>query len=199
MKRYTLWMSIAILGLVAIMAATSHLSWADIGNNLIVGLVTALLTVSVVHRIMELDRRRQEGRWASEVIFIETVDVANTVRQAARFLLADLPPGVEAAEQWGAIAKAYSMKRHRLAPLLAKDILLAVVELEDELNRLEFVTARGEESRKEYGRQILQVWRRYRHLMDCMLDSHDDLRKDLLHEPNELITLRRQYGLDEHG
>ncbi len=199
MKRYTTLMAITIIALFMLMQFLGELSWVDLGNNLIVGLVTALLTVSLVHWLVVRDQRRTEGLWASEVIFLEAIDVAKMVEQAARFLLADLPPGVEADEQWATVAKSLRRKRQRLGPLLANDILVAVVELEDELSRADFVTARGDDSRTAYARQIVGIWRRYHHLMDRMLPPGDELRKELLLEPKQLLNVRAKHRLDERG
>ncbi len=133
------------------------------------------------------------------MIFLPLIDVKLLLQQAARRLLQDDPPGVEAVERWGEIAKQLGEKWERLGGILSRDILIAVVELEDDLRRVDFVTARGDETRRAYAMDLFGLWGRYHHLMDCMLPSRDELRKDLLVRPKELTALQEKYDLTEHG
>jgi hypothetical protein len=199
MKQYTLWLVIAAVALAAVMLFTRTLSWPGLGNNLLVGLICALLTATVFTWVIERDRRRLDGLWASEVIFMPLIDVQLLIQQGARWLLADDPPGVEAGERWMKIADELARRRESLGGILTREILLAVVELENDLRRVDFVTARGEESRKSYAKDLFGLWWRYHHLMDRMLPPRDELRKDLLLFPKELRQLQSKYDLTERG
>lgn len=193
-----MWITLCTLALVLLMSLLNTLSWSSIGNNLIAGLMTVPLTVSLVMWITEKERKRLDGNWASEVIFMPLIDVRLLIVQAAQFILADDPVGVEASEKWMPIAEELARKRATLSPLFTREILLSVVELESALRRVDFVTARGDDSRKAYAQDIFGLWGRYHHLMDKLL-SEDYLRKDLLARPKELVALQNKYNWTETG
>lgn len=172
-------------------------------SSLIFNLATTAIAVGFINYVLitvaESARNERDGNWASEVVFLPMIDVRVLVIQAARWLLADDPPGVEASEKWMPIAEELAKRRESMGALLSREILLAVVELESELRRVDFVTAAGDESRKAYAKDLLSLWRRYEHLMDKMLPPRDALRADLLKYPAELTTLQEKYNLTTHG
>lgn len=199
MKTYTWALIIATVVLAAVMLLTHALSWASLGNNLLVGLICALLTATVFTWVLEQDRKRMDGLWASEVIFLQMVDVKLTIEQGARWLLSDDPPGIESDERWMPIADDLRKRRDRLGSLLTRETTSAVIGLEETLRRLDFVTARGDESRKAYAKDLLSLWRTYQYIMEKMLPPGDELRRDLLTYPNELRQLKDKYNLTEVG
>ena len=199
MRLYTIVIASATLVLLAVALSTHTLSWSGIGNNLIAGLIMVPVTVTLVGWIIERDRKRLDGLWASEALFMPLIDVRLLILQGARFVLADDPPGVEAPEHWMTIAEELAHKRVQLSALFTREILLAVVELENELRRVASVTARGAESRKEYARDLLGLWGRFFSLMDRMLPAGDEVRKDLLVRPKELVNIQERYNWTEHG
>lgn len=199
MKRYTIWTAIVTAILIALMAWARSLSWPDIGNNLIASFVTIPITVTLVLWLTDKEKRRLDGLWASEAIFMPLVDTQLLVRDAARWILADDPPGVEADERWGEISKEIARKRQTLGPLITREILLPLVELENALNRADAVTARGEESRKEYAKLLLEIHGRYEGLMRRVLTDDDEVRRDLLERPKELVQLQDKYNWTERG
>lgn len=199
MRTYSWWLVAAVVVLGVVMALTGSLSWASLGNNLLVGLICAILTATVFTWVIDRERRRTDGLWVSEVIFLQMIDVQMLVLQGARWLLENDPPGIEASEKWMPVAEALAKKRETLGAILPREMLIAVVELENELRRVDFVTARGDESRKAYAVDLLSLWRRYHGLMDRMLPPKDELRKDLLVYPLELRKLQDKYNLTEHG
>jgi hypothetical protein len=188
MKLYTWALVVVTLLLGVVMAWAGKLSWESLGNNLLVGLICALLTATVFTWVIEKDRRRMDGLWASEAIFLPMIDVKQLIVQAARWLLDDDPLGVEASEKWLPIAEDLARRREALGSIFDREILLAVVELESELRRVEFVTARGEDSRKDYAKDLFSLWKRYLHLMDRMLVR-----------PPVLSQLQEKYSLTENG
>ena len=199
MKWFTIGLLIAIVGLVTWMFATRNLAPADFANNLTAELLGAVLTVVVVKGIADREQRRRHAGILSELLFMPLLDVRSLIKSAARFLTADLPPGVEADEQWGRVADEMHTKREKLAPIIPDNWLISVVELEDAVRRLDFTTARGEETRSEYARDVISVWRRYHRLMSFIIPPNDRRDKhfnELLTEPPDLTRMRTQYKLD---
>jgi hypothetical protein len=182
----------AVLG---VLLMNSWFCWSDLLHNLLAGLVVAIVTVSLVNWIVKRETASGERQRAEPVLLGPMMEVYASVLDEARWLLDPGPPGVEASAPWARIADSFKLRREKLGQILTADMLLQVVQLEADLRKIDFLTARSDETRKNYREAVLKVWVMLLYMFGTVV-WNKQTRKKYMKEPPDIAALRKQAGAE---
>jgi hypothetical protein len=191
LKWFTAGLVVMAAAVLAVLVDHGWFSWPDFLHNLLAGLTVAIVTVSLVSWIVKRETIRGERRVAEPVLISPITETYSSILDETRWLLDPGPPGVEASAPWSKIADSFKVRREQLGQILTADMLLQVVQLEAELRKIDFLTARGDDSRREYAEAILRVWPLLSHLSNTVI-WNKRTRAKYVKEPADLTALRKQ-------